>query len=64
MKPVAKIDVDKVKELATKEFEEELTETAKERVKSKLRQLTDAQTVVENIKRELEDLYDAIAQGN
>ena len=54
----------KAKLEAIKEVGEEKIKAAKEQIKGKLTELEDAEQVVKNLKRELEDLEDEIIQGN
>ena len=49
---------------ARNEVAEENLESAVEKLKVKLRELAAAETVVENVTREIADLEEAIAQGN
>lgn len=49
--------IDKLKSEAEKEIQAEFEEKAKQRIKTKLRDLELARKVVANIERELEDLY-------
>lgn len=58
------IDVNELRKEAEVELQEERVKDAKRRIKSKLTELQRAEKVVANIKRELEDLYDEIRQGN
>ena len=55
------IDVAKVKAEAQKELDEERNGEAKKRMKAKLRELKTAEQVVANIKREIEDLEEELA---
>lgn len=59
----------KVKELsiadeARAEVNAEIRKDAVKKLKNKMRQLVDAETIVSNIKREIEDLEAAAEQGN
>lgn len=49
---------------AREEVESEDLKTATGKLKKKLRELQEAETVVNNIKREIEDLEEEITQGN
>ena len=51
-------------DLAIEEVENEDISKAVTQLKAKLRELKEAQTVVANIEREIEDLKEAITQGN
>lgn len=53
-----------VAERAKREVAEEHAKTAVEKLKVKYRSLKSAETVVENVKREIADLELAIEQGN
>lgn len=55
--------IQKAKEEAAKEFEEEQVKAAKTKIKSKMAELTKAKKVVRNLERELEDLYDELSEG-
>lgn len=65
MSGVSKIDRNEsVTERAKREVAEEVQAAAVQKMKGKLRELHAAETVVANIKREVADLEEAIAQGN
>jgi hypothetical protein len=49
---------------ARREIQEEEMEKAVKKLKTKYRELSTAETVVANIQREIEDLEEAIEQGN
>lgn len=49
---------------AREEVESEDLKTATGKLKKKLRELQEAETVCNNIKREIEDLEEEITQGN
>lgn len=51
-------------EKAIEEVEAEDMSQAVTKLKAKLRELKEAETVVANIKREIDDLKEAISQGN
>jgi exonuclease VII small subunit len=51
-------------EKARDEVEAEDMKDAVTKLKAKLRELKDAETIVANIKREITDLEEAISQGN
>lgn len=51
-------------EQARKEVDDENMKDSVTKLKAKLRELKDAQTVVANIEREITDLEEAISQGN
>ena len=55
-------DIKKAKEEAAKELAEEKSGKAKEKIKSKMRELSTAKKVVANLERELEDLYIELTQ--
>ncbi|MHC4616791.1 MAG: hypothetical protein ACYTEQ_03460 [Planctomycetota bacterium] len=57
-----KLDIARVKKEAAEEVQREKLEKAKSQIKDKLRELDAAKKVVANLDRELEDLYDEIAQ--
>ena len=57
------VDLGKVKAEAEKEVAEEKSKEAKGEVKALLRKLDDAEKVVANIKREIEDLYAEISEN-
>jgi hypothetical protein len=57
------IDIKAVKEAARKEVAEEEGKKAKEALKSKLKALAAAEQIVRNIKREVDDLEQSIADG-
>lgn len=57
-------DIKQLQEDCQKELAAEKAELAKKRIKNKLKELDTAETVVANIKRELNDLYESISQGN
>lgn len=54
------IDIDEAKKQAQEEFDKEQLESAKRRYKNKLLELKNAEKVVANIRRELEDLDDEL----
>lgn len=56
------IDIKKVREEAEKEIQVERTDYAKKKVKQKLKEIADAELIVRNLRRELEDLYLEIAE--
>jgi len=56
-------DIKKAKEEAEKELAQEKGEKAKKRIKEKLTQLDSAKKVIQNIERELEDLYVELGQS-
>jgi F0F1-type ATP synthase epsilon subunit len=56
-------DIKKAKEEAEKELAIEKGEKAKKRIKEKLSQMDAAKKVVQNIERELEDLYVELGQS-
>jgi hypothetical protein len=56
------VDVNKAKQEALKEVNEEREKEAKIKIKSKLLELEKARKIVKNIERELEDLYDELSQ--
>lgn len=56
-------DIKKAKAEAEKELATEKGEKAKKRIKEKLAQLDAAKRVVQNIDRELEDLYVELGQS-
>ncbi len=58
------IDVNKLKADAESEVREEKVKTAKEKIKALLRKKDQAQTVVNNIEREIADCYAEIGQGS
>jgi len=51
-------------DIAKEEVEKEALEKSVKTLKNKLRELKAAETVVSNIEREIEDLEEAISQGN
>lgn len=53
-----------IRQQAQAELESEMAKEAVIKMKRKLRELKDAETVVDNIKREIADLEEAIEQGN
>lgn len=57
-------DAKKVREEAAKVIAEEKTEKAKVALVKKLRELDAAESVVSNIKREIDDLEASIADGS
>ena len=57
-------DIKKVKEEAAKEIADEQGKKAKDALKTKLRALEAARSVVRNIEREIEDLEASIADGS
>lgn len=61
-KPMALMDITKVKEEAEKEVREEVLKEAKEEVKEKLKEIADAELVVRNLKRELDDLFARLSE--
>ncbi len=58
------LNLQSVKDEATKELADEAKKEAKSRIKGKMRELEDAMVVVKNLELELEDLYASIASGN
>lgn len=56
------VDVNKAKQEALKEVNEERENSAKIKIKGKLIELDKARKIVKNIERELEDLYDELSQ--
>lgn len=60
----AMFDVKKVAEEAQEEIREEAAAKAKARIKDKVRQIHAAEAIVANLKRELDDIYAAIGEGN
>lgn len=48
---------------AMDELRDETRTEAKKRIKAKLRQIRDAEKVVANLRRELDDLYAELAEG-
>lgn len=59
---MALMDITKVKEEAEKEVREEVLKEAKEEVKEKLKEIADAELVVRNLKRELDDLFARLSE--
>lgn len=59
-----KVDTRAIIERARQEVRDELTNKAVSSLKLKYKDLEKAQTIVENIKREIEDLELSIEQGN
>ena len=57
------LDLNKVKEEAKKEFEEEHMAKAKKLIKKKMRELCQAEQIVANLKMELQDLEMSIQDG-
>lgn len=57
------LDVEKVKEEAEREVVEEQQKAAKEKIKSLLRKRAQAQHVLSNVDRELNDAYAELGQG-
>lgn len=55
-------DIKKVQEEAEKEVAEERLESAKRRIKAKLKERDSAKKVLSNIERELGDLYVELSQ--
>lgn len=55
-------DVKSLREQAEKEVAEEKAKAAKEKIKTKLKELDKAELIVRNIKRELEDLMIEVSQ--
>lgn len=55
-------DIKKVQEDAQREVTEERLAEAKRKIKIKLKAIDDANKIVRNLQRELEDLYVEIAQ--
>lgn len=55
-------DIKKAQDEAKKELAEEQAGNAKDKIKSKLRELSRAKKLVANIERELEDLYIVLSQ--
>lgn len=58
------IDIKAVKEEARKEIAEAQGKKAKEALKKKLTDLANAEQIVKNIKREIEDLEASFADGS
>jgi hypothetical protein len=58
------IDVKKVQEEAEAELREEAEKKAKTKIKSKIKEIQAAEVIVANLKRDLEDLYATIGEGN
>ena len=56
------VDVNKAKQAAMEEVNQERENSAKIKIKGKLVELDKARKVVKNIERELEDLYDELSQ--
>ena len=56
------VDLRKAKQEAIAEVEKEDMEKAKRKYKTKMQELKNAEKVVKNIKRELEDLDDELSQ--
>jgi len=56
-------DIKKAKEEAEKEIAQEKGEKAKKRIKEKMAALDTAKKVVQNIERELDDLYVELGQS-
>lgn len=56
-------DIKKAKAEAEKELSEERVKLAKEKIKSKLREIDRAEKIVVNLQRELEDLYVELGNG-
>lgn len=61
---LTKEQIDKLKLEAQNELNSESAEEAKNLIKEKLEAINVAERVVENLKRELDDLYVRIAHGN
>lgn len=57
------IDIKKAQEEAARELADEKAKDAKEKIKSKLREIGKAKKIVANLERELEDLYIEIGQS-
>lgn len=57
-------DVKAAQEEAEKEIRDEQVKKAKERIKGKLKQISDAESILANLKREYQDLITAIGEGN
>lgn len=57
------IDIKQVQDEAKKEFLEEKVKKAKTLVKAKMEEISKAEKVVANLRRELEDLYAEISQS-
>lgn len=58
------IDIKEAKEAAEAELREEKMKEAKTKIKSKLREISSAEKIVANLKRELEDLYVEIGSNS
>lgn len=58
------IDIKEAKEAAEAELREEKMKEAKTKIKSKLREISSAEKIVDNLKRELEDLYVEIGSNS
>ena len=56
------VDINKAKAAAIAEVAQERENSAKIKIKGKLVELDKARKIVKNIERELEDLYDELAQ--
>lgn len=56
--------VKQAKLAAENELKQERQEKAKDLIKKKLRQIADTETILANLKRELEDLEHEIEDGN
>jgi DNA-binding transcriptional regulator GbsR (MarR family) len=58
------VNIKEIADEARAELAEERKDAAKRKIKAKLVQLHDAEKIVANFRRELEDLYAEIADGN
>ena len=58
------IDIKKVQEEAQAEIRKEREEKAKGQIKAKMKQVEQAEIIVMNLKRELDDLIATIGEGN
>ena len=58
------VDAASIEEQARRELAEEQAKKAKEALKIKLRSLSQAQQIVKNIEREIEDLKASLADGS
>lgn len=61
---MALIDVKSIQQEAEKEVRDEVSKAAKEKIKAKLKQISAAETVLANLRREYDDLLRAIGDGN
>lgn len=57
------LDVNEVKKAAEAELVEEASKAAKEKIKSKMRELERARQIVRNVEREINELYADIGAG-